>query len=101
MIATIDPTSGGTSESAFRPAQMLVDVPAGIAGFSATTTTDFPIQVQMPAGMVCSGTVAGVQNVCIVRVRNSTPAGPFGGSAAFTQQNASAAKRDVEIHFRA
>ena len=91
MTAAIDPTSGGTDETAFQPAQMIADVPGTIAGLSGTTTTDFPIKVQMPAGMTCSGTVAGVSGVCIVRVKNSTPAGPFGGSAAFTQEGAGAA----------
>lgn len=46
---------------------------------------DFPVTVKMPSGMTCDATVAGVGNVCIVRVRNGAAAGPFGGSAAFTQ----------------
>ena len=115
MTAAVDPSSGGTDESAFQSAQMITDVPgAPVGGLSLTTTTDFPIQVQMPAGMTCSGTVAGVQNVCVVRVKNAALAGPFGGSAAFTQEtgaakgatsgNATAAtnkKRDSVISFRA
>lgn len=110
MTASIDPTSGGTSEAAFQPAAMIADVPGIAAGFSTATSMDFPITVQMPAGMVCSGTVAGVQNVCVVRVRNTTPAGPFGGSAVFTQEtaagaatarNATAARRDVPVGFYA
>lgn len=108
MTAAIDPTSGGTSEAAFQPAEMIADVPGAVAGISGTTTTDFPIKVQMPAGMKCSGTVAGVENVCVVRVKNSTPAGPFGGSAVFTQEGAAtggnataAARRDVRVVFDA
>lgn len=89
MTATIDPTSGGTDESAFQPAQMLVDLP-GNNGRSGSTTTDFPVQVQMPAGMTCSGSVAGVQNVCVVRLKNPAGAGPFGGSAVFTQDTGAA-----------
>ena len=38
----------------------------------------------MPAGMQCSGSVGGATNVCIVRLKNGAGAGPFGGSAAFT-----------------
>ena len=93
LQAAVDPTSGGTSEAAFQPAQMVQDVPGTQLGsLSPTTTTDFPIKVQMPAGMKCTGTVAGVQNVCVMRVKNSALAGPFGGSVAFTQeQNATAA----------
>lgn len=108
MTAAIDPSSGGTSEAAFQPATMVADVPGAIAGISGTTTTDFAIKVQMPAGMTCSGTVAGVKNVCVVRVKNSTPAGPFGGSVVFTQEGATtggnstaADKRDIRVVFRA
>jgi hypothetical protein len=54
-----------------------------------------PITVQMPSGMTCEGSVGGAQNVCIVRVNNNTPAGPFGGAAAFTQ-SAGARKRALE-----
>lgn len=113
MTAAIDPTSGGTDEDAFQPAQMLVDVPGKVAGLSGTTTTDFPVQVQMPAGMTCSGSIAGVQNVCVVRLKNPALAGPFGGSAVFTQDNGAAsaaaggnttattaAKRDPRMAFR-
>ena len=111
MTAAIDPTSGGTDESAFQPAQMIADVPGTVAGLSGTTTTDFPIKVQMPAGMACSGTVAGQSGVCVVRVKNSALTGPFGGSAVFTQDagaasattgNATAAaKSDINIALRA
>lgn len=66
-----------------------------IGGLSLSTNTDFQMQVQMPAGMTCEGTVADVNNVCIVRVRNGAAAGPFGGSAAFTQ-SAAARKRAIE-----
>ncbi|GAM88249.1 hypothetical protein ANO11243_062820 [Dothideomycetidae sp. 11243] len=92
--ASIDSTSGGQTESAFQDAQMVSNV-GGIASLSAVTTTDFPVQVQVPQGTVCSGTVAGVKNVCIVRIQNNAIAGPFGGSAAFTQ-SAAAKKRAVE-----
>ncbi|EJT71322.1 hypothetical protein GGTG_10581 [Gaeumannomyces tritici R3-111a-1] len=98
MRADIDATSGGTDASAFRPAQVTKDVPGfGIQGLSLATSTEFPLEVQMPAGMTCEGTVAGVQNVCVVRVRNGAGAGPFGGSAAFTQ---SAAARKRAIAYR-
>ena len=53
----------------------------------------------MPAGMTCQGTAGGATNVCIVRMQNSALAGPFGGSAAFTQSTA-AKKRAVEYNLR-
>lgn len=85
----MDATSGGTEASAFQTAEVTQDVPGfGFQGLSLATSQDFPLTVQMPAGMTCEGTVGGVQNVCVVRVRNGAAAGPFGGSAAFTQSPA-------------
>lgn len=46
----------------------------------------------MPAGMTCEGKVGSAENVCIVRVQNSAAAGPFGGSAAFTQTKTARAR---------
>jgi hypothetical protein len=100
LTAQIDPTSGGTDPVAFQDAQVTQNVPGiGIGGLSAATTTDFPVKVQMPAGVTCSGTAGGASNVCIVRMQNSALAGPFGGSAAFTQSTA-AKKRAVEYNLR-
>ncbi|KAJ4376178.1 hypothetical protein N0V83_001459 [Neocucurbitaria cava] len=100
LTAAIDPTSGGTDPAAFQDAQVTQNVPGiGIGGLSGATTTDFPVKVQMPAGMTCSGTAGGASNVCIVRMQNSALAGPFGGSAAFTQ-SAAAKKRAVEYNLR-
>ncbi|KAK0620073.1 hypothetical protein B0T14DRAFT_586110 [Immersiella caudata] len=96
LEASIDPTSGGTEASAFQTAEVTQDVPGfGVQGISLATAQDFPLTVQMPAGMTCEGTVAGVDNVCVVRVRNGAAAGPFGGSAAFTQSPA-ARRRALE-----
>jgi hypothetical protein len=100
LDAAVDGTSGGNEESAFQRAQVTRDVPGlGVQGLSLATNTDFPLEVQMPAGMTCDGTVAGVNNVCVVRVRNGAAAGPFGGSAAFTQSNA-ARKRAIAYRLK-
>lgn len=89
MSADIDATSGGTDASAFQTAEVTQDIPGlGFGGLSLATNTEFPMKVKMPQGMTCEGNVGGAQNVCIVRVRNSAAAGPFGGSAAFTQSQA-------------
>ncbi|ROT42941.1 MAS1 protein [Sodiomyces alkalinus F11] len=85
LTADIDGTSGGTEESAFQRAEIVTDVPGFFGGLSLATNTEFPLEVQMPPGMTCDASVGGADNVCIVRVRNSAIAGPFGGSAAFTQ----------------
>lgn len=100
LTAAVDGTSGGTDPAAFQTAQVVQNVPGAIAGLSTATSTDFPVKIQMPAGMVCSATVAGVNNVCVAKLQNSALAGPFGGSVAFTQSSA-AKKRAVEFNFRA
>lgn len=100
LTASVDGTSGGSDPTAFKSAAVTQNVPGlGVGGLSAATTTDFPITVQMPAGMTCSGSVGGASNVCIVKVQNSALAGPFGGSAAFTQ-SAAAKKRAIEYNLR-
>ncbi|KAK3352759.1 hypothetical protein B0T25DRAFT_542702 [Lasiosphaeria hispida] len=100
LQAAVDGTSGGTEAAAFKTAEVTQDVPGvGFQGLSLATNKDFPLTVQMPAGMTCEGTVAGVENVCVVRVRNGAAAGPFGGSAAFTQSPA-ARKRAIEYRLR-
>lgn len=41
--------------------------------------TDFPLVAEIPASQKCTGTVAGQENVCLVRCQNAARAGPFGG----------------------
>ncbi|KAH7319842.1 hypothetical protein B0I35DRAFT_408591 [Stachybotrys elegans] len=100
LTADIDGTSGGTDPDAFQSAEVTQDVPGfGFQGLSLATNTEFPVTVQMPQGMTCDATVAGVDNVCVVRVRNGAGAGPFGGSAAFTQTPA-ARKRAIAYRLK-
>jgi len=100
LTAQIDATSAGTDPAAFQDAKVTQNVPGiGIGGLSAAQTTDFPVKVQMPAGMTCSGSAGGANNVCVVRLQNAALAGPFGGSAAFTM-SAGAKKRAVEYNLR-
>jgi hypothetical protein len=81
-------------------AKVTQDVPGlGFGGLSLATSTEFPMKVQMPAGMTCDATVAGTPNVCVMRVRNNAAAGPFGGSVAFTQSSA-ARKRAVAYRLK-
>lgn len=100
LTASIDGTSGGTDPSAFQNAEVTQDVPGlGIQGLSLATNTEFPLKVKMPQGMTCDASVGGANNVCVVRVRNGAAAGPFGGSAAFTQSNA-ARKRAIAYRLK-
>lgn len=41
--------------------------------------TDFPMVAAIPANQECTGSVAGQENVCLVRCENAARAGPFGG----------------------
>jgi hypothetical protein len=63
----------------------------GIMKRAANVNEDFPMKFSVPAGTTCSGQVAGQSNVCLVKIANSNPAGPFGGVIAI--QMAGAAKR--------
>ena len=97
LTATVDSTSGGSDPAAFKPAEVTQNVPGIAAGFSTATNMDFPVTIQMAPGTTCSGTVGGVNNVCIARIQNATPAGPFGGAIAFTQSTAGR-KRSIEYN---
>jgi hypothetical protein len=98
LTADVDGTSGGTDPSAFKTATVTQNVPGiGIGGLSGAAVMDFPIAIQMPQGMTCSGSSGGASNVCVARLQNSALAGPFGGSVAFTQ-SAAAKKRAIEYN---
>ncbi|EHL03535.1 hypothetical protein GLAREA_00911 [Glarea lozoyensis ATCC 20868] len=98
LTAMVDATSGGTDPAAFKTAEVTQNVPGiGIGGLSAAQTMDFPVAIQMPAGMTCSGSVGGAENVCVAKLQNAALAGPFGGSVAFTQ-SAAGKKRAVEYN---
>lgn len=66
----------------------------GISGLSQATNALFNIKVKMSSDMVCRAEVAGLNNVCFVRVRNAAAAGPFGGAGFFTQSDASLLARE-------
>lgn len=55
----------------------------GLVKRASNVNQDFPVAVQVPAGTTCSGTAAGQQNVCFMKIANSNKAGPFGGVIAF------------------
>ncbi|KAG8737287.1 hypothetical protein FRC10_008377 [Ceratobasidium sp. 414] len=66
----------------FQAATVNKNVPGAFLGLSTATAEDFPLNVQMPAGMQCAGGPNG--DACVVRCRNATPAGPFGSCAVVT-----------------
>jgi len=69
--------------------QVAENVP-GRRGNSRAKATDFPLTVSMPAGMACTGNVAGQANTCVVRCMNQARAGPFGGCVAVQQADGAA-----------
>ncbi|KAK5491734.1 hypothetical protein LTR43_006671 [Exophiala xenobiotica] len=54
-------------------------VPGRLGLSLSGSTTNFPLTAQVPADQTCTGTVAGQDNVCMVRCQNPALAGPFGG----------------------
>ena len=62
---------------------------------------DFPVAFTVPAGTTCTGTINGIQNVCLAKIANANKAGPFGGVVAFQMVGGNAtappAKRAVEF----
>jgi len=84
-------------------------VAAGIVKRASNVNEDYPIAIQMPADMACTGTVGGQSGVCLVKIVNPSGAGPFGGVVAMQMAGsaapataATAAKRElVGAKFRA
>lgn len=76
MKCSVDPTAAGDN---FEDMTITTNVP-GNNGKSNAKNADFPLVAKMPDGVSCTGTVAGVKNVCMVKCQN--PAGPFGGTVA-------------------
>lgn len=96
LTAAVDPTSGATDYKAFQTCIVTHNAPGdGLVGLSLATNTNWVVKIQMPKGLVCSAVVAGVPNVCFIRIRNNAPAGPFGGAGFFTQSKV-ARKRAIE-----
>ncbi|CAK7200567.1 hypothetical protein SEUCBS139899_003265 [Sporothrix eucalyptigena] len=60
-----------------------------IAKRAANVNKDYPVAVAVPAGTTCTGTVNGMSNVCLAKIANSNPAGPFGGVVAFQMAGSS------------
>ncbi|OBT42038.1 hypothetical protein VE00_07446 [Pseudogymnoascus sp. WSF 3629] len=59
--------------------QVTTNVPGRRGNDRSGAETDFPLVATVAAGQTCTGTVAGQENVCMVRCQNPARAGPFGG----------------------
>jgi hypothetical protein len=75
---------------------VVTNVP-GINSNSKAKATGFPLTAKVAATQTCTGTMAGMEGVCMVRCDNAARAGPFGGCVpvqmASEAGNASAAAR--------
>lgn len=85
----IDATGTGT---AWQPMTVTQNLPGNDRGRNRDTQLqDQPLTATVPAGMQCTGTVAGQTNVCMVRCQNPARAGPFGGCVPVQMAGAAAA----------
>jgi hypothetical protein len=85
----IDATGTGTNWQAIAVTQNLQGNDKGRN--KDTQKQDLPLTASIPAGMTCTGTVAGQSNVCMVRCQNPARAGPFGGCVPVQMAGAAAA----------
>lgn len=73
----IDATGAGTN---WQPITVTQNLEGNDRGRNRDTQMqDLPLTAAIPAGMTCTGTVAGQTGVCMVRCENPARAGPFGG----------------------
>ncbi|KAH8722586.1 hypothetical protein GQ44DRAFT_729462 [Phaeosphaeriaceae sp. PMI808] len=85
----IDATGTGTN---WQPITVTQNLEGSDRGRNrATQMQDLPLTASIPAGMACTGTVAGQANVCMVRCENPARAGPFGGCVPVQMAAAAAA----------
>ncbi|EON97439.1 putative mas3 protein [Phaeoacremonium minimum UCRPA7] len=68
----------GTAQT-WQNLQVTTTPPGEDSRFRDGAATDFPMVAAIPADQTCTGTVAGQDNVCLVRCQNDARAGPFGG----------------------
>ncbi|RPA74093.1 hypothetical protein BJ508DRAFT_333395 [Ascobolus immersus RN42] len=82
---TLDQTGTGQN---FQNVEVATNVP-GFLGLSlGNSATDLPLVVTMPAGLACTGSMGGMENICMVRCQNQALAGPFGGCVPVQQVDA-------------
>ena len=85
----IDATGAGTN---WTPITVTQNLEGNERGRNRDTQMqDLPLTAEIPAGMTCTGTVAGQSNVCMVRCENPARAGPFGGCVPVQMAAAAAA----------
>jgi len=82
----------GNAGVAFTNLSVTNNVP-GVNGLSQALAQDFNITVTMPTDLKCTGGSTG--NICTVRCRNNSVAGPFGGCFPVQQNDTTATANTV------
>jgi len=70
--------STGTGTGGWTKMEVTTNVP-GKNSRSRAKASDFPLTAKIDASQTCTGSAAGMSNVCMVRCNNAANAGPFGG----------------------
>ncbi|SZF01261.1 unnamed protein product [Blumeria hordei] len=87
----IDSTGMGTG--GWTKMEVATNVP-GKNSRSKAKAEDFPLTAKVAADQTCTGSVAGMDNICMVRCNNQANAGPFGGCVPVQMMTAGAAGGD-------
>jgi len=70
--------STGTGTGGWTKMEVATNVP-GKNSRSKAKAEDFPLTAKVAADQTCTGSMGGMDNVCMVRCNNKANAGPFGG----------------------
>nr|QGP74445.1 EWCA7 [Podosphaera xanthii] len=70
--------STGTGTGGWTKMEVATNVP-GKNSRSKAKAQDFPLEAKIAADQTCTGSMAGMDNICMVRCNNEANAGPFGG----------------------
>jgi len=70
--------ASGTGTGGWKMMDVVTNVP-GKNSRSKAKAQDFPLTAKIAADQTCTGSMAGMDNVCMVRCNNGANAGPFGG----------------------
>ncbi|TGO55915.1 hypothetical protein BOTNAR_0234g00050 [Botryotinia narcissicola] len=100
VVTTQIPGKRGNIKKAKQTRSERVMRSIGLMKRASNINEDYPFSVDIPAGITCTGTVAGQSNVCMVKVVNPSNAGPFGGCVAVQQSTGtnatSSARRNLK-----
>lgn len=81
--------STGTGTGGWTKMEVVTNVP-GKNSRSKAKATEFPLTAKVAADQKCTGSMAGMSNICMVRCNNAANAGPFGGCVPVTMPNGGA-----------